>query len=53
MAIDILNIIKFLALESGNYISLSNSQKKKVEFYIENGTLILKNIKLYKESISA
>ncbi len=51
MAIDILSIIKFLALESGNYISLSDSQKKKIEFYAENGISILKNNKLYKESI--
>ena len=51
MAIDILNIIKFLALESGNYISLSDNQKKKVKFYIESGALILKNNKLYKDSI--
>jgi hypothetical protein len=52
MAIDILSIIKFLALESCNYISLSDSQKKKVEFYTENGVSILINTKLYKESIS-
>ncbi|MDD4795978.1 MAG: hypothetical protein PHG03_05440 [Bacilli bacterium] len=52
VAIDILSIIKFLALKSGNYLSLSDAQKKKVEFYTDNGILILKNNKLYKESVS-
>jgi len=52
MAIDVLGIISFLVFESGNYISLSANQKRKVKFYIKNGISILKNNKLYRESLS-
>ncbi len=52
MAIDILDIISFLVFESGNYISLSANQRRKVKFYIKNGISILKNNKLHKESLS-
>lgn len=51
MAIDILNIIKFLALESGNFISLSKNQKKKITSYVANGIKILEDSRLYKESV--
>ena len=41
--IDIFDIIRFLALETGNYVMLDNEQQKKLKFYIESSKHILQN----------
>lgn len=49
--IDILDIIEFLALKTGNYVILEESQREKIKLYIEESKEILRNHKLYKETI--
>lgn len=49
IAIDILAIIRFLALDAGNYIHLSITQKRKIKSYVYQSNRILQNHKLYKE----
>jgi len=52
MALDVLDVIRFLALESGTYIdlSLSQSQKKKIKSLVFQSKRLLKGGKLYKEA---
>ena len=49
ITIDILSVIRFLALDTGNYIHLSTTQKRKIKSYIYQSNYILQNHKLYKE----
>ena len=49
IAIDILSLIRFLALDTGNYIHLSTIQKRKIKSYVYQSNCILQNHKLYKE----
>ena len=50
MAIDVLDAIRFLALDSGNYINLSTSEERKVNSLIFRAKRRLRLSKLYKEA---
>ena len=47
--IDVLDIIKFLAIETGNIIHLNKYQIKKIKLLINKSKYLLRNTKLYKE----
>jgi hypothetical protein len=51
MAIDVLEVIRFLALECGNYncLTLTETQKKRIKSLISKSILLLKQSLLYKE----
>ncbi len=51
IAIDVLEVIQFLALECGNYncLMLSQTQKKKIKSIISKSISLLKQSQLYKE----
>ena len=49
ISLNILEIIYFLALESGNYTYLNDFQKRKIKSYIFQSRKTLKQSKLYKE----
>lgn len=51
MAIDVLEVIRFLAVECGNYncLMLSWSQKKKIKTLVSKSIRFLKESQLYKE----
>lgn len=49
IAIDVLEVIRFLALETNTYVHLEEDSRKLVEQLIGNSIAILKDSKLYKE----
>lgn len=49
ISLDVLDVIHFLALETGNYTCLNFSQMKKIKSYIYQSKKILKQSRLYKE----
>lgn len=50
ITLDVLEVIRFLALDTGNYVHLNSYQKRKVKSYIFQGRKILKQSNLYKEN---
>ncbi len=50
ISIDILNIIKFLALETGNYVNIDQKQYDRIGQIIEQGKTLLEQHSLYKET---
>lgn len=50
IVIDVLDVIRFLALDTGNYIDLTEKQMKKVKSIVFQSKKILKMSTLYKES---
>jgi hypothetical protein len=52
MSIDVLEVIRFLALGSGNCILLTSAQRSSINEMINETIIILKESKLYKEAIS-
>lgn len=50
IAIDVLHVIRFLALESGTYVHLNQAQIKRVKSYVYQGKRYLKKTKLYAEA---
>ncbi len=48
IAIDVLNVIRFLALETGNYTRLNQSQIRKVKSFVFQSKKLLRNSQLYK-----
>ncbi len=49
IAIDVLDVVRFLALETGNYTSLNQPQKRKVTSLVFQSKKLLKKSSLYKE----
>jgi len=49
IAIDVLGIIRFLALDTGNYVHLKDAQKRKVKSLVFQSKRILEKSQLYKE----
>ena len=49
ISLNILEIIHFLSLESGNYIYLKDFQRRKIKSYIYQSRKVLKQSKLYKD----
>lgn len=49
IAIDILDIIRFLALDTNNYVHLSIKQKGKIKFLVSQSRSILQKHKLYTD----
>ena len=49
IAIDVLEVIRFLALETNTYVHLNEENRNLVEQLIEKSIVILKDSKLYKE----
>jgi hypothetical protein len=52
ISIDALEVIRFLALGSGNCVLLTSEQRKNINEMINETIKILKESKLYKEAIS-
>lgn len=52
IALDVLDVIRFLALDTGNYVHLNSNQVRKLKSYIFQSKKILKQSKLYKETIN-
>jgi len=50
LVIDVLEVIRFLALDSGNYVHLNQSQKRRVRSVIFQSKRILKRSQLYREA---
>ena len=50
ITIDVLEVIRFLALETGNYVHLNQTQKKRIKSIVYQSKRLLKNSKLYKEA---
>ncbi len=50
IALDILRVIQFLALESGTHIYLNQTEKKRIKSLIHQSTRLIKSNKLYKEN---
>jgi hypothetical protein len=50
IAIDVLDVICFLALDTGNYIHLTQAQKKKIISIVFQSKRLLKQSQLYKEA---
>jgi hypothetical protein len=53
IAIDLLDVIRFLAIETKTYIHLNQTQIRKLKSVVFQSKKILKNSRLYKESIIA
>lgn len=53
IAIDVLDVIRFLALNTGNCVHLNQSQKKRVKTIVFQSKRILKKSTVYKEFITA
>lgn len=53
MAIDVLEVIRFLALDTGNYVHLTKTQRKKVKSLIYQSRRVIKASMLYRESLIA
>jgi hypothetical protein len=51
MALDVLNIIRFLALDSGNYIHLKPSEEIRFKSLIYQSRKIIKGMRIYKEAL--
>ena len=51
MAIDVLEVIRYLALETNTYVHLNGEDRERVERLIKRSIAILKDSKLYKEYI--
>lgn len=49
IAIDILEVIRFLALDTGNYVNITQIQKKRVKTIVFHSKRKLKQSQLYKE----
>lgn len=49
IAIDILDVVRFLALETGNYVNLTASQQRKVRSLVFRGKRILRKCALFRE----
>jgi hypothetical protein len=52
IAIDVLEVIRFLALETNTYVHLNEDNQNLVEQLIENSIAILKDSELHKEYLS-
>ena len=50
IAINVLEVISFLALDTGNYVNLTQKQKRRVKSIVFQSKQILKQSQLYKES---
>lgn len=50
IAVDILDVIRFLALETGNYTHLKQTQRRRIRSIVLQGKKLLKQSKLYKEA---
>ncbi|MHC4756772.1 MAG: hypothetical protein ACYTBP_16725 [Planctomycetota bacterium] len=50
LAIDLLEVIRFLAIDTGTYIHLNQSQKRKIKSVVFQSKKFLKKTKLYKET---
>jgi len=50
IAIDVLEVTRFLALDTGNYIHLTQTQMKRIKSIVFQSKRILKQRKLYKEA---
>jgi hypothetical protein len=48
IAIDVLDVIRFLAVETGNYTHLNQSQIRKVKSFVFQSKKLLRNSQLYK-----
>ena len=48
IALDVLDVIRFLAVETGNYTHFNQSQIRKVKSYVFQSKKLLKNSRLYK-----
>lgn len=53
IAIDLLDVIRFLAVETGNYILLNSTQIRKIKSIVYQSKRFLKQSKLYKEALIA
>jgi len=53
IAIDVLDVIRFLAVETGTYIHLNQAQIKKVKSYVYQSKCFLKGTKLYRDVLHA
>ena len=53
MALDVLEVIRFLAIENGIYINLNSSQIRRVKSAIYQSKRFLKKSKLYREALVA
>lgn len=53
IALDVLTAIRFLALETGNWVDLTPTQKRRVKSIVYQSGLLLKRSRLHKESLSA
>ena len=53
MVLDILDIIRFLAVENNIYVNLNSSQIRKVKSVVYQGKLFIKKSKLYRETLIA
>jgi hypothetical protein len=52
MVIDGLEVTRFLALESGNYIHLTGAARDRIAALVENGAEVLKQSVLFRETLS-
>jgi len=50
IAIDVLDVIRFLAIETGNYTHLNSTKIRKIKSIVYQSKLFLKRSKLYKEN---
>jgi len=53
IAMNVLDVIRFLVIETGNYMHLSQNQIKKIKSIVYQSKRILSNSRLYKECIIA
>lgn len=53
ITIDVLDVIRFLAVETGNYIHLNSTQIRKVKSIVYQSKRFLKKSRLYKEAVLA
>ena len=49
MTIDVLDVVRFLALETGNYVHLTRSQVRRVKSLVYQGKRVVKLGVLYQE----
>ena len=49
IALDVLEVIRFLALETGNYVHLNDAQKRRIKSIVFQSKRNLKQSQLYKE----
>lgn len=47
---DILDVVRFLGLDTGNYVNLNKAQMKKVKSLVFQGKRVLRKSKLYEEA---